>query len=464
MKKLNLSGKDLRRIGIEEDKVISIAKNTMERYYKHQKKTEALEILKKVVKKPDKFLNHPELGKIAQNLTKTDHQPAQPVDLKERKPYTIYGKEGIEEGALEQMDTAMRLPISVKGALMPDAHQGYGLPIGGVLAAENAVIPYGVGMDIGCRMAMSIYALDPGKMFKDSAKLKNILLQNTRFEKAEFQDKKEHEVLDRTEFKEIKFLHSLQKKASDQLGTSGGGNHFVDLGILEIKVPIDELNLQPGKYFAILSHSGSRGTGAEIARHYTKIAADKCGLPKGARSLAWLDLDKAEGQEYWKAMNWAGDYSKANHEIIHTKLAKALNEQPLTRIENHHNFAWKEKIAENVEMIIHRKGATPAAKGQMGIIPGSMASPAFIVRGKGNEDALNSVAHGAGRKMSRGEAKRQFSKKELHEYLNQRNVILIGGDTDESPLAYKDINAVMNHQQDLIDILASFQPKIVRMG
>jgi tRNA-splicing ligase RtcB len=464
MKKLNLSGKDLRRIGITEDKTMSIAKNVMLKHYKHQNKAEALDILKKIVHNPDKFLNHPELGKIAELLTQKEIQPQQSVDLKQTKPYTVFGRENIEDGALQQMETAMKLPIAISGALMPDAHQGYGLPIGGVLAAKNAVIPYGVGMDIGCRMAMSIYDLNPETIFKKPDKLKTILLQNTRFGREEFKERKEHPIMERPELHQIKFLKSLQKKAYDQLGTSGHGNHFVDLGILEIKEPVQDLNLPPGVYFAILSHSGSRGTGAEIARYYTKVATQKCDLPKGAKALAWLDLDKAEGQEYWNAMNWAGDYSAANHEIIHLKLADALNQEPLIRVENHHNFAWKEKTENGQEVIIHRKGATPASKGAIGIIPGSMASPAYLVRGKGNTQALNSAAHGAGRKMSRGEAKRQFNKKELHEYLNKKNVTLIGGDTDESPQAYKDINEVMQEQVDMIDILGSFKPKIVRMG
>lgn len=464
MKKLNLSGKDIRRVGITDDKMISLVKNIMTKYYKHQSKSEAIEILKKVVNSPDKFYQHPQLGKIAANLIHTVEQEPESFHLKEAKPYKIFGQENIEKGALQQMETAMQLPVSIQGALMPDAHQGYGLPIGGVLAAKNAVIPYGVGMDIGCRMAMSVYSIDPGMILKNPAGLKNILLNNTRFGKDEFKEKKEHPVIERNEFKEIPFLKSLQKKAYEQLGTSGQGNHFVDIGILEIKNPIESLQLSPGKYLAVLSHSGSRGCGAEIARHYTKIASQKCHLPKGSKSLAWLELDKEEGEEYWKAMNWAGDYSAANHEILHEKISLALKTEPLARVENHHNFAWKENLPNGEEAIIHRKGATPAKKGALGIIPGSMVSPAFIVKGKGNPDSLNSAAHGAGRLMSRGEAKRQFTKKELHEYLNKNNVTLIGGDTDESPFAYKDINEVMRFQEDMVEIMAVFKPKIVRMA
>jgi tRNA-splicing ligase RtcB len=361
------------------------------------------------------------------------------------------------------METAMKLPISVKGALMADAHVGYGLPIGGVLATYNAIIPYGVGMDIGCRMCMSVFAESPKKIKGESGKIKNILLNETRFGLTEFKDLGDHEILERKEFKEIKFLKQLHGKFAKQLGTSGHGNHFVDIGELEIKEEQKSLQLTPGTYFAILTHSGSRNFGAEICKHYTNIAKQKLELSGEAARLAWLELDSEEGQEYWLAMQLAGDYSHANHRVIHQRLAKAFGEKPLTIIENHHNFAWKEKLAEGEELIIHRKGATPAGIGDLGIIPGTMASPAFVVAGKGNEDSLNSAAHGAGRLMSRNKAKATFTESQLKKYLEEQDVELIGGGTDESPFAYKDIREVMKHQRDLVEVLGIFHPKIVRM-
>ncbi len=464
MKKLKISGKDLRKVGIKDDRAASITKNVLQKHYKQLRKKDALEIVKKVINNPDKFRNHPELGQVAQALTSPQKSTAKSVNLSETKPYKIYGENHIEPGALNQMETAMKLPVSVKGSLMPDAHQGYGLPIGGVVATKNAVIPYGVGMDIGCRMCMSIYPFEKDFIRSKQDKLEKILNEHTRFGRSEFQEKKEHPVIDREEFKEIKFLKSLQKKAYDQLGTSGHGNHFVDFGILEVKEAIPDKNLVPGKYFAILSHSGSRGAGAEIARHYTKIASGVCELPKGAKSLAWLDLYTQEGQEYWKAMNWAGDYSAANHHFIHDKLSKALGEKPISIIENHHNFAWKETQANGEQWIIHRKGATPATKGTLGVIPGSMASPAYIVEGLGNEESLNSAAHGAGRLMSRSEAKKRFSLNQLKDYLKAKGVTLLGAGIDEAPMAYKDINTVMALQDDLVKKIAIFEPKIVKMG
>ena len=270
-------------------------------------------------------------------------------------------------------------------------------------------------------------------------------------------------VLERSEFKEIKFLKPLHGKARRQIGSSGSGNHFVEFGIVEITEIENEFNLPLGEYLGILSHSGSRGFGAFIAKHYTQIAMNKCFLPKAAKHLAWLDMDSQEGMEYWLAMNLAGDYASACHAHIHQRLGKALGESPIATIENHHNFAWKETLEDGKEVIVHRKGATPAGKGVLGIIPGSMTAPAFIVRGKGTAIAINSASHGAGRKMSRTKAKKSTTYNELKKHLKQHQVELIGGGLDEAPFAYKDIHQVMTNQKDLVDILGKFYPKIVRM-
>jgi len=385
--------------------------------------------------------------------------------MKTRKSehYKIFGEELIDRETIEQMDAAMSLPISVKGALMPDAHVGYGLPIGGVLAAYNAVIPYGVGMDIGCRMCLSIYPIAPNIIETQKENLSKILFEETRFGSSKFENLIAHELLERDIFREIKFVNTLKDKFAKQLGTSGSGNHFVDMGIVEIRHKDYKLNLEPGSYFALLSHSGSRSFGAEVCRHYTNVAQDKLQLSGEADMLAWLDLDSEEGQEYWQAMELAGDYAAANHHIIHNRLSSVLGQKPLRRIENHHNFAWKEKLTEGEELIIHRKGATPANTGDLGIIPGTMASPAFLIKGKGNEASLNSAAHGAGRRLSRRQAKSELNTADLHAHLKEKDVELLSGGIDESPMAYKDIFEVMNHQKSLVDVIGLFYPKIVRM-
>ena len=247
------------------------------------------------------------------------------------------------------------------------------------------------------------------------------------------------------------------------MGSSGGGNHFVEFGIIEFAKEDTVLNIPKGKYVALLTHSGSRGFGATIAGHYTKLAKDICKLPEIARNLAYLDLESELGQEYWIAMNLAGDYASACHEVLHTKLEKALGATVLAKVENHHNFAWKE-MYNGEEVIVHRKGATPAAKGVMGIIPGSMTAPGFLVRGKGEEQAINSASHGAGRQMSRTQAIKTITKNEMQAILKDNGVTLIGAGKDEAPMAYKDIHQVMAAQTDLVEVVAQFTPKMVRMA
>jgi len=465
MAKLKLRGKDLHKIGYPEGKVIGLAINMMLKHYKRTSKDEVLELLKKVLENPANYSDEPVLGRIAEALLPEEAGVMYKHPLKETAPtYQAYGLEGIEEGTIKQMDVAMRLPVTRAGALMPDAHVGYGLPIGGVLATENAIIPYAVGMDIGCRMCLTVYDIPPTDfLVKKKARLKQMLKDNTRFGKREFEIPMDDAVLARDEFKEIPLVRQLKGKARKQIGSSGSGNHFVEFGIVEITEIENEWNIQPGFYLGVLSHSGSRGMGARIAQHYTQIAMDTCKLPKEAKQLAWLDLDSEAGMEYWLAMNLAGDYASACHHHIHKRLSAALGEQPMCMIENHHNFAWKETIADGREMIVHRKGATPAGKGVLGIIPGSMTAPGFIVRGKGNPASLNSASHGAGRQMSRTKAKNNISMSYLKKYLKEHRVELIGGGLDEAPMAYKDIHQVMAYQNSLVDVLGSFLPKIVRM-
>ncbi len=471
MKKLKLRSKELINIGFQ-DEDIPVIINIVKKHFKRRDKSDILFLLEDLYKTPKKYKNDPRLNKIAAKLEgpkKTNKfQTAQKtVEYKLDngvKDYVIFGREYIEQEALQQMETAMRLPITVKGALMPDAHSGYGLPIGGVLATEKAIIPYGVGMDIGCRMCLSVYNISPAYLDNNRKKLKQILYDNTRFgQKDYFKEKKEHEVIDRNEFKEIKFLKDLKDKAYEQLGTSGSGNHFVEFGITEFPDKND-FQIPAGSYLAVLSHSGSRNFGASIAQHYTRLAKLACNLPRGATNLAWLELSVEEGIEYWQAMNLAGDYARANHQIIHQKITSALKEKPIFIVENHHNFAWKEKLENGNEAIVHRKGATPAIKGVYGVIPGSMTTPGFIVKGKGNSLSLNSASHGAGRQLSRAKAKERFTKKVVNEALKKAGVELIGGGLDEAPMAYKDIHKVMEFQKDIIEVEGVFYPKIVRMS
>lgn len=455
-----LKGKDLIKLGFPKNNSINIVIGQINRYRKKENKELIIEEAKNVLLSPNEFIGDGIWGKVAEGLIN-------PVKIKfhelniHRAPFMIYGENEIDEETKRQLYNALKLPISIQGALMPDAHSGYGLPIGGVLATQNAVIPYGVGVDIGCRMALSIFDATATFFIGKEYQLRNILSEHTKFGMKETHKyKNDHQVMDNVLFNEIPLLKQLKNKAYQQLGTSGGGNHFVEFGTVEILT--EEFGVKPGNYFALLSHSGSRGLGANIAKHYTYLASKQCPLPKIVQHLAWLDLDTHDGQEYWNAMNLAGDYAKACHEDIHLRISKILGLRKIITIENHHNFAWKEIINEK-ECIVHRKGATPAAKGVLGIIPGSMTSPGYIVKGLGNEQSINSASHGAGRQFSRSACKSLFTKSEMQKELKQKDIHLIGGNIDENPKAYKNIEKVMANQKELVEVVGKFIPKVVRM-
>lgn len=376
---------------------------------------------------------------------------------------TIFGAELVDRESISQMEGAIKLPVAVRAALMPDSHVGYGIPIGGVLATENAVIPYAVGVDIACRVKLTVFNL-PGEKFHDiSDRLEEALRKRTFFGVGVENPLKEyHPVLDDPSWGDSKFLLNLKDLARKQLGTSGSGNHFVEFGIIKF---IDNLlHFKPGQeYLALVSHSGSRGLGSKICQHYSELARKICKGKSVNEKLAWLPIP-GEGEEYWNAMELAGKYASANHELIHRRLAEYTRLEPIFSMENHHNFAWRETV-EGRNLIVHRKGATPAQEGVLGFIPGTMADPGFLVRGKGNIKSLNSSAHGAGRVLSRRKAKSELDyAKDVLETSAKKGVRVIRAGRDESPLVYKNIREVIAAQQDCVEILAEFQPKLVIMA
>jgi tRNA-splicing ligase RtcB (3'-phosphate/5'-hydroxy nucleic acid ligase) len=467
MGKQKLNIKDLNVINFPSEVAKSLALNIMNRHFKHTPNEEKIKLITDVLTQPELYVDHATLSLLAMKLVSKsiDEDNYQVYDLEDvPKHFDVFGNKHIEINAVKQMEMAMRLPISMRGALMPDAHQGYGLPIGGVLATNNAVIPYGVGMDIGCRMALSILDL-PGSYVEHHAyELKKALHDETHFgNDGGLESKQDHEIIDHPHFGLTDLLRRLHGKAVRQLGSSGSGNHFVEFGVIVFEEN-NRLQLPQGSYAAILSHSGSRSLGANIAQHYTNIAMSKCKLPREARHFAWLDLESEEGQEYWLSMNLGGEYAKACHDRIHQNLCDALGFSVLRKVENHHNFAWKEKLHDGNEYIIHRKGATPAAGGVLGIIPGSMTAPGYLVSGLGNEASLNSAAHGAGRQMSRQKAKNSITMSSMKKILQSEKITLIGGSTEEAPGAYKDIEMVMKSQTNLVNIEGKFYPRIVRMA
>jgi len=470
-----ISGKILKMHGWKEGRSVGLAKQAarlLERQGMEQ--TAILARLDLVRSTPADYLDDLVSGALAAELLQTQEETARraeiPVLRTEPLAYHVWGAEGIDLAARTQMDAAMRLPITVSGALMPDAHVGYGLPIGGVLATEGAVIPYAVGVDIACRMRLSVFAVGPEALDASPKLYIRALQDNTYFGAGVVNPRRpEHEVLDDSAWNATRLLKGLQPTAVKQLGTSGTGNHFVEWGEISIGERDAMLGLPPGKYLALLSHSGSRGVGFKIANAYSKLAMDlHPRLDQSVRHLAWLSLDSESGEEYWISMELAGRLASANHQIIHRSVARAAGLDEIASVENHHNFAWRDTIEDATgtarQAVVHRKGATPAGRDVLGVIPGSMGDAGYVVRGRGEPASLASAAHGAGRAMSRRAALQSVPKADRDRYLRERGVTLLGGGIDESPQAYKRIEAVIAAQRDLVDIVGTFTPRIVRMA
>ena len=441
--------------------------------------------IKQILNEPDAHKQDEHFGELAKLLSQRraalKKLTSGPAQRSEPAPFRQWGQD-LDDEALRQMDNACRLPVSVRGALMPDAHVGYGLPVGGVLATENAVIPYAVGVDIACRMKLSVLDMPLKALDAQRDRLINAIETETRFgmgahfgaspERGRGRrwgggggKRRQHAVLD-LDWNISPATRGLKDKAHAQLGTSGSGNHFVEFGQLQVEDDnAAALGLPAGgSYLALLSHSGSRGPGSTVAAHYSRLAMNlNPQLPRELVHLAWLDLDSEEGRSYWAAMELMGVYASANHELIHLHIARHLGARVLMGIENHHNYAWREEH-DGRTLIVHRKGATPSGPGVLGIIPGSMAAPAYVVRGRGSAASLNSSSHGAGRRMSRRQAKLTYRWAQIRDTLAKRGVHLISAGIDENPFVYKDIDTVMSQQQDLVEVLARFEPRLVKMA
>ncbi|TWU41195.1 RNA-splicing ligase RtcB [Novipirellula aureliae] len=457
-----MKARELNNLGVPKGPAMKVAMEaTKQAAGEKMSKLDMRSRVSEVVQTPQSFVSDPIWGKLASSLTEVFDAQARYIPREESAPWKQWGDE-LDVNAVEQMTHACKLPVSVSGALMPDAHLGYGLPIGGVLATKNCVIPYAVGVDIACRMKMTVLDLPVDTLQKDQDRLRNAIERETMFGiGAAFRKKRQHDVLD-ADWNVSPITKTNKDKAWKQLGTSGSGNHFVEFGMLTLDQA--DLGLEAGTYLALLSHSGSRGTGASVCAHYSMLAKQAHPeLPRELSNLAWLDLDSEAGHEYFEAMNLMGEYAAANHWCIHNAIKANLGVDVLLDVENHHNFAWKETHGGE-ELIVHRKGATPAGKGVLGIIPGSMGTPGYLVRGKGVEASLMSASHGAGRKMSRTAAKAKFNWKDVKRFLDERGVVLMSAGLDEVPMAYKDIDEVMAAQRDLVETVARFDPKLVKMA
>ncbi len=417
----------------------------------------ARQLVARVVAAPETFVSDAVWGRLAKELlAEHEHAAQEPI------PYRTWGTD-IDEGAHVQMRNACLVPSAVGAALMPDAHVGYGLPIGGVLACQGTVIPYAVGVDIACRMKLSVLDLPVESLDTRREQFRNALERGTRFGVGcEHKPAQSHAVMD-DDWNVTRITRERKDKAWKQLGTSGSGNHFVEFGVVRLSERDAELGLDAGQYVGLLSHSGSRGVGAAVCSTYSQIAQRQLSKRfKHLGRLAWLELSSEAGQEYWAAMNLMGRYAAANHAVIHRLIANLLGAQIVGGVENHHNFAWLEDH-RGQEVVVHRKGATPAGRGALGVIPGSMADPAFVVRGLGHPESLDSASHGAGRRMSRRQAKDTYRFSHVRRELAERGIEVLAAGSDEVPGVYKNIRDVMREQADLVDIVARFDPKIVKM-
>ncbi|MFZ1770808.1 MAG: RtcB family protein [Caldilinea sp.] len=425
--------------------------------------------------------NFPEIAQAAARWAKANPQ-ATPAELLARveasygveqwltvtdkpAPFAMFGEPGahIPYNAVEQMEMVMRLPVARRGALMPDAHLGYAMPIGGVVSMERAISPSFVGYDISCMMQLSLFDLTPAQFMAERRQLAAVLRDETSFGLgADFKSgQRRHAVMDDLRWKDTKFLGGLKAKAGQQLGSSGGGNHFADLMIVDF-VRDHEGYRAGAQAVGLLTHSGSRGAGYKTATHYVGMAAAYTRqiarkIPNG---YEWLALDAELGQEYLSAMQLMGAYARANHDLIHDHFVAAAGLGQRYRVWNRHNYAWVEDAG-----VIHRKGATPAEQGTVGLIPGSSGTASYLVRGLGNAESLHSSSHGAGRWFSRTEAKRRYDEQAFLQHMAALDILHFGLEPDETFQAYKDIEMVMALQEGiLIEVIARMTPKVVLMG
>lgn len=380
---------------------------------------------------------------------------------KQRIPLKIWlgGLDQIEGEALQQALNLTVLPFAYRQvALMPDVHTGYGMPIGGVLATEETIIPYAVGLDIGCGMhaALTPYHTDDfstERLKSVLSKIRTAIPQGFDWHR----QAQRGEILDRMPL-HLPLFQQQERRVRRQLGTLGGGNHFIEL-------QKDEKNR-----LWVMVHSGSRNIGKQTAEHFHKKAKDSCRQMRAdlpTSELSFLPINSQTGQDYTAAMNWCMDFALENRQRMMNVVLDILQASPLDELDVHHNYATREEHFGR-QVWVHRKGATRAGEGERGIIPGSMGSPSYVVRGMGNPESFLSCSHGAGRRMGRREARRKIAVHEVLEDMKNRGVEISTGNLRELPeeasQAYKDIDRVMREQADLVEIQTKLSPLGVIKG
>ncbi len=390
--------------------------------------------------------------------------PVKKVITSEKQPIKAW-IDNIEAGALAQAQNLANLPfIHRHVALMPDTHQGYGMPIGGVIATTDMVIPNAVGVDIGCGMGAvqtSLSEITPEKLRQTMAVVRKKIPLGFKHHRRP-QDER---LMPKSPVpvSQLPVISEEYRNALYQLGTLGGGNHFIEI--------------QKGNdgHIWLMVHSGSRNLGYKVANYFNRLAA-RLNLEQGSRvppnwQLAYLAVDSPMGRSYMQAMQYCVEFAYANRDLMMTRLKESLQEVigPVTfapMINIAHNYAALEEHYGK-KVIVHRKGATRALAGEIGIIPGSQGTPSYLVRGLGNPESFHSCSHGAGRKMGRKQAQRQLNLEEEKKRLDEQGIIHAirsRGDLDEAAGAYKEIDRVISDQLDLVEVLVELHPLAVIKG
>ncbi len=385
----------------------------------------------------------------------------------ERIPIKMW-LDDIEEGALEQAKNLANLSFAFHHVvILPDCHQGYGMPIGGVLATREMVLPNAVGVDIGCGMSAvrtSLTGIDKSMIRKIMSGIRSHIPLGFKHHKKPQDISLMPDPVDDDKIEDLPIAYQEYESALHQLGTLGGGNHFI-----EIQKGTD------GQIW-LMVHSGSRNIGKKVADHYNRMAKTlnekwDSGL-SAQKQLAWLPMNSEEGNRYWKEMEYCVRFAFANRKLMMNRIKAVCQDiipqqitfDPVINIA--HNYASREEHFSK-PVIVHRKGATQAKKGQVGIIPGSQGTKSFIVRGKGNPESFESCSHGAGRVMGRKQAQRQLDLQKEIAFLEKQNIvhsIRTQKDLDEAPSAYKKIEDVMDNQKDLVEPLVELTPLAVVKG
>ena len=382
--------------------------------------------------------------------------------------------DNIEEGALKQALNLANLPFAHHHiAIMPDSHEGYGMPIGGVLAAKDVIIPNAVGVDIGCGMSavrtnLTGLTQEQIKIIFGGTKEYHGGIRSYIPVGFSHNSKKQDESLmpEGYDISKMPVVEREYNSALKQIGTLGGGNHFI-----EIQQSTND------DHIWIMLHSGSRNIGLQVAEYYNNLAIELnakwfSSVPK-KWDLAFLPLNSDEGQAYVREMNYCVDFAFASRKLMMDKIKNIFMNLDVDgpiyfddMINIAHNYADVETHFHE-EVVVHRKGATLATEDTIGIIPGSQGTKSYIVKGKGNPDSFMSCSHGAGRKMSRTKAQENLNLAEEQKRLDDMGILHAmrhKKDLDEAPSAYKDIDEVMENQKDLVEIMVELKPLAVIKG